>query len=220
MDEFRTPLTLTGRWVRLAPLSPNHAPALRVAARDPEVRRYMLRGPGQTLEELEAYIAFRLEGQRAGTDLPFTTMLRSEDHPVGMTGFLHIDRTNRSVEVGGTWLDSTLWRSPVNTESKYLLLRHAFESEKVHRVSLQTDLKNERSQRAIARLGAVREAVFRDDKLRPDGSYRTSVCYGILSPEWPHVRDELERMLAREWESPTSVRPRSETPPSPAEASR
>jgi len=180
----------------------------------------MLRGPGETLEELQAYIAFRLDGHRAGTDLPFTTVLRSEDRPVGMTGFLHVDRINCSVEIGGTWLDSALWRSPVNTESKYLLLRHAFEVEKVHRVSFQTDLRNERSQRAIARLGAVREAVLRDDKLRPDGSFRTSVFYGIVTSEWPSVRDALERMLAREWDSPAKVGPSSGAAPPRAEASR
>jgi RimJ/RimL family protein N-acetyltransferase len=100
-------------------------------------------------------------------------------------------------------LDTALWRTPVNTESKFLLLRHAFETEKVHRVSLQTDLRNERAQRAIARIGAVREAVFRDDKRLPDGNFRTSVVYGILTSEWPRVKAELEAKLARAWTPPT-----------------
>ena len=203
MNGFQPPVTLTGRWVRLVPLSAAHAPALRHAARDPEVRRFLLHGPGETMEELRALIDYRLEGMKAGTDLPFTTVLCSDDRPVGMTGFLHIDRTNLSVEVGGTWLDSEVWNTPVNTESKYLLFRYAFETGKVHRVTLQTDLRNERSQRAIARLGAAREATFREDKLRPDGSYRSSVYYGILLSEWPRVREDLERMLAREWKAPT-----------------
>jgi len=207
MSSSWAPVTLTGRWIRLVPLAAEHAPALRSAARDPEVRRHLLNSPGETLAEMDALIALRLNGQQKGTDLPFATTLRSGGQPVGMTGFLHIDRYNHSVEVGGTWLDSALWRTPVNTESKYLLFRHAFEVEKVHRVSLQTDLRNERAQRAIARLGAVREAALRDDKLRPDGSFRTSVYYSVLVSEWPTVKDGLERSLAREWHAALPVSP-------------
>jgi len=205
MEGFRPPVTLTGRWVRLVPLSLDHAPDLREAARDPEVRRYLLHGPGETPEQMRALIAYRLEQQRVGVDLPFTTVLRATDRPVGMTGFIHIDRTNQSVEVGGTWLDSALWRSPLNTESKYLLFRYAFETGRVHRVWLQTDLRNERAQRAIARAGALREATFREDKIRPDGSYRSSVYYGILVSEWSRVRDALESMLAREWKTSPEI---------------
>lgn len=202
MERFRTPVTLTGRWIRLVPLSPAHAPALRAAAWDPEVSRHILRGPGKSLDDVLALIALRLEEQTAGTGLPFTTVLRSDDRPIGMTGYLHIDRENHSVEVGGTWLDSALWQTPINTESKYLLFRYAFEDEKVHRITLQTDIRNERSQRAIERLGAIREALMRDDKLRTDGSYRSSVYYGILVSEWPVIKARLEKMLAREWEMP------------------
>jgi RimJ/RimL family protein N-acetyltransferase len=209
MDGFRRPVTLTGRWIRLVPLAPGHATALRAAAVDPEIGRYLLHGPGETLAEMEALVAYLLERQKAGTDLPFVTVLRSDNRPVGMTRYLHIDRTNHSVEVGGTWLDTALWRTPVNTESKCLLFRHAFETEKVHRVSLRSDLRNERAQRSIARLGAVREVVFRDDRLLPDGSFRSSVVYGILASEWPHVRDGLETMLAHEWNPPELRGPRA-----------
>lgn len=220
MEGFRAPVTLTGRWVRLVPLSFSHAAALREAAQDPEVRRHLLHGPGETLDEMRALISYRLERQKAGTDLPFTTVLRADDRPIGMTNFLNIDPTNGSVEVGGTWLDSAVWRTPVNTESKYLLFRYAFETGKVHRVTLQTDLQNERAQRAIERLGAVREATFRDDKLRPDGSYRSSVYYGILISEWPHVRDRLETLLAREWKGPPEIPPSAEPDASQREAGR
>src|SRR5208283_4482513 len=202
MESFRIPVTLQGRWIRLVPLALGHATALRAAAQDPEIRRYLIPGPGETQEEMESLISLLLDRQKAGTDLPFTIVLRADGRPVGMTRFLHVDRTNRSVEVGGTWLDSVLWRTPVNTESKFLLFRHAFETEKVHRVSLRADLKDERTQRAIARLGAVREAVFRDDRLLPDGTFRSSVAYGILASEWPHVRSGLEAMLAHEWDPP------------------
>ncbi|MGA8710865.1 MAG: GNAT family protein [Thermoplasmata archaeon] len=199
MTSFEAPVTLSGRWIRLVPLTPELATPLRAAARGPEIGRLMLNGPGTTLEEMNAFISFVLERQRAGTDLGFATVLLADGRPIGMTRFLNIDRVNHSVEIGGTWLDTALWRTPVNTESKYLLLRHAFETERVHRVSLQTDLRNERAQRAIARVGGVREAVFRDDKRLRDGNFRTSVVYGILTSEWPRVKAELEAKLARTW---------------------
>jgi len=199
MERFREPVTLTGRWVRLVPLEPEHAPALRVAARDPEVRRYLIHSPGETLADMEALISFRLQHQKDGSELPFAVLLRAGNQPIGMTAYLRIDQHNESVEVGGTWLDSAFWGTPVNTECKYLLFRHAFEAEKVHRVSLQTDLRNERSQRAIARLGTVREAVMRDDRLLADGTYRSSVFYSVLVSEWPRVKEGLEGMLAPEW---------------------
>ena len=199
---FDTPVTLAGRWIRLVPLAPELARPLREAAADPEIGKWMLHGPGTTLEEMNAFVSLVLDRQRAGTDLGFATLLEPGGRPVGMTRFLNIDRVNHSVEIGGTWVDARLWRTPVNTESKYLLLRHAFETEKVHRVSIQTDLRNERAQRAIARIGAVREAVFRDDKKLADGSFRTSVVYGILTSEWPRVKAELEAKLSRGWTPP------------------
>lgn len=210
MESFRVPLTLTGHWVRLVPLERSHARALRGAARDPEIGRLMLEGPGTTLEEMESFISLILERQATGTDLGFTTLVLPEERPVGMTRYLNIDRKNQSVEIGGTWLDSALWRTPVNTESKYLLLRHAFEDERVHRVSLQTDVRNERSRRAIERLGAVKEAVFRDDKLLRDGSFRSSVYYGIVVSEWPQVKAALEARLARGWNPPATTGSRIE----------
>jgi len=199
MPHFRSPLSLSGRWIRLDPLRLEDAPALRTAAWDPEAYRFLLRGPGTTVEDLRSFIESILRAQALGTDLAFTAVLASNGKTVGMTRYLNIDRENYSVEIGGTWFDRGLWRTPINTESKYLLLRHAFETENCHRVSLQTDLRNERAQRAIARLGAVREAVFREDKLLLDGSFRTSVIYGILASEWPRVKAELERKLSRDW---------------------
>jgi len=207
MPYFDHPVTLSGQWIRLVPLDPSHAPGLRVAARDPEVGRYLLHRPGTTPEEMQSLIAQIQSAERAGHVRAFTTLRQSDGHPIGMTNFLNIDPENRSVEIGGTWLDSAFWRTPYNTEAKYLMLRHAFETERVHRVSLQTNFKNERSQRAIARLGAVREAVFRDDKLLSDGSFRTSVVYGILESEWPAVKANLEAMLARPWTASASRSP-------------
>jgi RimJ/RimL family protein N-acetyltransferase len=199
MVDFQAPITLTGRGIRLVPLSLEHAPALRAGAVDPEIGRFLLPGPGTTLADMEAFITFLLERQKTGTELPFAIVHQADDRPVGMTRYLRIDRTNHSVEVGGTWLDAALGKTPLNTESKYLLFRHAFDTEKAHRVGLRVDLRDVRGQRSITRLGAIREAIFRDDTLLPDGSFRTSVVYGILTSEWPRVRAGLEAVLGHEW---------------------
>ncbi len=198
-ESFRTYPKLEGRFVRLVALDLAHRDPLAAAAQDPEVGRYILTAPGTTPGEMEAVIRTLLDRRAAGTDLPFTTIRVSDSVPVGMTRYLNIDRPNDAVEVGGTWLDRRLWRTPFNTESKYLLLTHAFETEGAHRVYLKTDVRNERSQRAIERLGAVREAVLREHIRLPDGQFRSSVFYGILASEWPKVKRGLEERLARPW---------------------
>ncbi|MGP8077541.1 MAG: GNAT family N-acetyltransferase [Thermoplasmata archaeon] len=200
-ESFRPPVTLRGTRITLVPLGPGFRDALRHAARDPEVSRLLGTSPGRTAEGVAAYIALLLRRQAEGTDLPFAVLQGPEERAVGVTRYLHIDRPNDSVEIG-TWLDSDLWRTPVNTEIKLLLLRHAFETEGAHRVVLQTDLRNERSQRAIARLGAVREGVLRGDRVVQDGYRRSSVIFSILADEWPSVRGRLERFLERPWPGP------------------
>lgn len=201
-ESFRIYPALNGRYVRLVPLDLAHRDALVEAAQDPEVGRYILTAPGTTPDEMEAVIRTLLARKAEATDLPFTTVRASDAKPVGMTRYLDIDRPNSSVEIGGTWLHRRLWRTPFNTESKYLLLRHAFETEGAHRVFLKTDVRNERSQHAIERLGAVREAVLREHILLPRGEYRSSVFYSILASEWPRVKQDLEQKLARPWTPP------------------
>lgn len=198
-DSFRSPITLTGRYIELVPLEREHRGALWRPASDPEVTRYLRSGSIRSEEEMDALIDLLLQAQSAGTDLPFTTRLLPSHQAVGMTRFLRIDRPNQWVEIGGTWLDPPYWRTPINTESKLLLMRHAFEVEKAHRVQLQTDSRNERSQRAIARLGAVREGVLREDVLLPGNYFRSSVYYSVLATEWPAVRSRLESFLDRPW---------------------
>jgi N-acetyltransferase len=205
-SSFRVPLRLTGRFIELVPLSVEHAPELTWALRDPEVSRFLRWPVGSTVEEVEETIRGLLAKQEAGTDLPFATVLRATGRTIGTTRYLRIDRPSHGVEIGGTLVDSEYWRTPVNTESKLLLLRHAFEAEGAHRVQLQTDLRNLRSQRAIERLGAVPEARLREDVLLTDGTYRTSVYYSILESEWPGVKGRLEGMLERPWSPPDRSR--------------
>ncbi len=197
--EFARPMTLRGRWVELVPLDPSHAAALRDAARDRDGLRYLLIDPGFFRGDLEGTIAAVLARQAAGHVVAFATTLLPERRPIGMTGFLDIDPATESVQIGGTWLDSRYWRTPVNTEAKWLMLRRAFDLEGAHRVWLQTDARNARSQAAIERLGAVREATLREDHLLPDGGFRDSVRYSILADEWPAIRDLLQGKLARPW---------------------
>jgi N-acetyltransferase len=219
--EFTPPVRLSGRHVELIPLSLEHAPSLAWAFRDPEVTRLLRPRIRPNVEEIEVLIQELLDHQAAGTDLPFATTLRGTGRPIGMTRFLRIDRASRGVEIGGTALDSVYWRTPVNTESKLLLLRYAFETERVHRVQLQTDSRNIRSQRAIERLGTRPEAHLRDDVLLWDDTFRTSYYYSILDREWPGVQTRLEAMLSPAWTPPPAAGPKmvarqdatSEAPP-------
>ena len=199
---FRPPVSLQGRYVELVPLELAHAPELLRFARRPEVTQYLRTGPIGTVATMEAVVRDLLEEQARGNDLPFATRLLRSHRLVGMTRFLRIERADDTVEIGGTLIDPALWRTPVNTEAKLLMLGHAFDVESAHRVQLQTDLRNERSQRAIARLGAVREGVLREDVLLPDGHRRSSVYFSVLSSEWPAVRDRLKAFLASAWEPP------------------
>lgn len=201
-ESFRPPLTLSGRYVELVPLERAHAPELFVLARRPEVTQYLRTGPIRSLREMEETIESLLALQSAGTDLSFTTRLLPSRRAIGMTRFLRIDRPNDGVEIGGTWIDPVLWRTPVNSEAKLLMLRHAFEVEGAHRVQLQTDSRNDRSQRAIARLGATREGVLREDVLLGNGYRRSSVYFSVLASEWPSVRARLESFLVRPWSPP------------------
>ena len=192
---FRTPIALTGKYVELVPLERAHASELWRAASSPEVWQYLRSGPVHSEQDLEAVIDQVLEAQVAGTDLAFTMRLLPSHRAIGQTRYLRIDRPNQCVEIGGTWLDPAYWRTPVNTEAKLLMFRHAFDVEGAHRVQFQTDLRNERSQRAIARLGAVKEGVLREDVVLTDGTLRSSVYFSVLASEWPAVRARLEATL-------------------------
>jgi RimJ/RimL family protein N-acetyltransferase len=138
-----------------------------------------------------------LSRAKKGTDLPFVAVQLSSGRVAGATRYLNIMPKDRGLEIGGTWYGPEFQRTAINTECKYLLLRHAFETLGCIRVQLKTDLRNERSQRAIERIGAVREGVLRNHMILPDGRYRHSVFYSILDTEWPQVKERLEQMLER-----------------------
>lgn len=190
------PVTLHGRHVRLEPLARQHAPDLLVAAADEAIWRYMPRPPPRELSGVESMIDEALVEARAGRQVPFAIIGAASGRAVGSTRYLEIRRENRGLEIGWTWLAAAAQRTVMNTECKYLLLRHVFETLGAIRVQLRTDLRNLRSQRAIERIGATREGVFRHERIMWDGYVRDSVFYSVIDGEWPAVKAGLEEKLA------------------------
>ena len=190
------PVTLTGRHVRLEPLRMEHATQLWPHANEAGIWLFMPYGPIDSPARVEWLVKDLLGRQARGTDLPFAQIDPISNQAIGMTRYMTIDAANKGLEIGGTWLGQTYRRTAINTEAKYLMLRHAFETLGTIRVQLRTDLRNERSQRAIERIGAAREGVFRHNVIMPDGYLRSSVFYSILEAEWPAVKVRLEGMLS------------------------
>ncbi len=190
------PLILEGRFIRLLPLSASHAAALFDVGHDVEIWRFMPYGSMDSLASMQAWVTLLLERQARGTDLPFVVWHRAHARPVGATRFMNADPANRAIEIGGTWFGAPYRGTMANPESKRLLLEHAFERLGCQRVQFRTDLRNVRSQRALERLGAVREGVWREHMILPDGYRRSSVFYSLLKNEWPAVKAGLERRIA------------------------
>jgi RimJ/RimL family protein N-acetyltransferase len=196
METFQIkPVTLEGVLVRLEPLSEAHIPNLAVAGRDESIWRYMSYGYLGEESAMRHWVADLLAAEHRGTDFPFTVIHRSTNNVIGATRYLDIRSEHRGLEIGGTWYAVEHQRTGVNTECKYLLLRHAFEVLGCIRVQLKTDSLNERSQRAIERLGAVHEGVLRSHMIMPDGRRRDSVYYSILDSEWPRIKERLLDMM-------------------------
>lgn len=193
---YTAPVTLWGRLVRLEPLTLEHAAPLFRVAQDDEVWRYMPVPVPETISMVESWIAEALELWACGQALPFAIVECATGLAIGSTRFLDISTHDHHVEIGWTWLGRAYWRTPINSECKYLLLRHAFETLGCVRVALKTDLRNERSQRAIERLGATREGILRRVVITHTGYPRSSVYYSILDDEWPPLRARLEQRLA------------------------
>ncbi len=191
------PVVLEGEHVRLEPLEARHAPELFEAGRDDAIWRYMPVPRAQAVADVERMIAEAQVGLDAGTDVPFAILYKETGRAVGSTRFLDISRAGRGLEIGWTWLGTRVQRTPVNTECKYLLLRHAFETLGAFRVCLKTDGRNARSQAAIARIGAKPEGVLRRNRLMWDGHLRDTVYFSILDDEWPAVKRDLERKLTQ-----------------------
>jgi RimJ/RimL family protein N-acetyltransferase len=185
------PVTLTGAHVILEPAADRHVGDLLAAAQDDTVWEHLPWPRPHT----EAEVAAMLEDERR-IALPFAQLEAATGRAVGITTYRDVDERHRTLEIGGTWLGRPWWRTAINTEAKLLFLGHAFETLGANRVAIKTDIRNERSQAAIARLGAVREGVVRHQYVRRDGTLRDTVLYSLIPEEWPAVRAHLQARLA------------------------
>jgi N-acetyltransferase len=203
------PIVLEGRFVRLEPLRIEHVASVAAAANGPRDTygwTSVPDGPAET----DGYVRRILAEQAAGRGLPFATVSRESGDVVGVTRFLNIEywawpkgNTNQrgaqlpdAVEIGGTWLSAQAQRTPINTEAKLLMLRHAFETWRVHRVRLVTDSRNVRSRAAIERIGGKLDGILRAHTPGSDGAIRDSAVYSLVEAEWPAIQVMLEARLA------------------------
>jgi RimJ/RimL family protein N-acetyltransferase len=194
-----TAFAIEGAYVRLEPLRAEHAASLWEIAK--EHLRDLFQWIPYRLESLDDFREFNrqvLEEQRRGTSIPFATFERAANQIVGTTRFMNMDLANRKVEIGSTWIAPPWQRTVVNTEAKYLMLRHAFEVWNCVRVELKTDALNQRSRQAILRLGAKEEGTLRKHMLTWNGRERDSVYFSILDTEWPEVKTRLVSKLGQE----------------------
>jgi N-acetyltransferase len=188
------PVTLEGRHARLEPLAKAHLAGLAEVGLDEELWRWIPTAV-RTREEMAAYIETALDEQRRGVSLPFAIVEKATGRAIGSTRYGNIDRTHHRVEIGWTWVAREWQRTAINTEAKYLLLKHAFESLRCMRVELKTDSLNERSRTAILRIGAKEEGIFRNHMITASGRIRHSAYYSIIDSEWPGVKARLEAKL-------------------------
>jgi RimJ/RimL family protein N-acetyltransferase len=190
------PVTLEGEHVRLEPVSPEHIQGLLAAGRDESIWRWMPRRP-VTRDDFQSVVEHAIAEQQHGRGLTWATVHRATGEVVGSTSFLNVSAHDNRLEIGATWITPTLQRTAINTEAKYLQLRHCFEDLGCLRVELKTDARNLNSQRAIERIGAVREGVFRKHMRTQGGFQRDSVYFSITDDEWSGVKRRLEIMLGR-----------------------
>lgn len=191
---FLEPVTLVGNLVTLEPLRQDHHDGLVDAARDGELWRLWYTSVPRA-QDMRQEIDRRLGLQAVGSMLPFTARRNDTGRVIGMTTYMHADPVNRRLEIGSTWNAVSAQRTGTNTESKLLLLAHAFEDLGCIAVEFRTHWMNQQSRSAIARLGAKQDGVLRNHERLPDGSLRDTVVFSIIEPEWPSVRNELERRL-------------------------
>ncbi len=188
------PVILEGRSIRLEPLTLDHAAKLYRHG-SAEIFEWMVDWP------LDASLAAYLEWERRGLAIPgsqlFAIVLQATGEPIGSTSFFDVRPANRAIEIGRSWIGRTHQGTAANPEAKLLLLQHAFDALGALRVQLKTDARNLQSQRAIEKLGAVREGTLRNYQIRADGRPRDTVMYSITAGEWPAVKAGLLERLAR-----------------------
>ena len=204
-DLWTTPVNLTGRIVQLVPLSMAHIPALTLAGRNESIWKYMLYANLTTAESMSSWVQDILQRQQEGTDLAFTVFHLETGQVAGATRYLEMRPLHRSLEVGGTWFSPDFQGTLVNPECKYLMMKYAFEKLNCIRVQFKADVRNQRSIRAIEKMGAIREGILRNHYILQDGTFRDSVFYSILDREWPTVKKLLHERLSSSDEGQGSI---------------
>lgn len=189
------PVVLEGRFVRLEPIATQHADGLLAVGGDPTIWRWMPRGPLLSVADALDYIRDASRPSRDGPQLTFACIERRSGRVAGSSRLFDLRPEHCTLEIGWTWLGVAFQRTALNTEMKLLMLKHAFDSLGALRVQFKTDHENIPSQRALERIGAVREGVLRAHRIRPDGSRRDSVYFSILAGEWSAVRQRLAARL-------------------------
>ncbi len=185
---------LRGKSVALVPLEKKHTGELWQAGKAEEIWTFMATSI-RSEAEMEASVTEALKERELGSQYPFTVKAEESGKVIGSTRFLNISENNKSAEIGWTWYHPDAWRTRVNTETKLLLLTHAFEEWKLNRIQFKTDSRNIRSQKAISRLGAIKEGVLRKDRIISGGYCRDTVYYSIIREEWQGVKERLLEKL-------------------------
>ena len=196
MTQTLDPVVLEGRHVRLEPLSLDHLSDLLQVGLDPDLWRWT-RDRIRGADDLGCYVERALAERDRGVALPFAIVELEGGRAVGSTRYAALAPEHRRLEIGWTWIGVPWQRTAVNTETKWLMLRHAFETLGCLRVELKTDALNARSRAAILRIGATEEGTLRSHMVTEDGRVRDTVYFSVLAAEWPHVKARLEARLAR-----------------------
>lgn len=185
---------LSGEAIRLVPMEENHTARLADALASPAIWEFTWRKITSS-EQLTPLLTTALTNKLNGTEAPFTIVDRSTGHIIGTTRIQHLDQKHRNAEIGCTWINPDYWRTRVNTEAKSLLLHYCFEELQLVRVQFSVIGNNHRSQRAVERLGGVKEGVLRNHRIRSNGEVLDNVIYSILDSEWPEVKAHLHYLL-------------------------
>lgn len=188
------PELFEGSRVQLYPLELSQAEELFECGKHEGIWTYLPNGV-KTLEDMILLIQSSLKSKELGLEYPFVVFDKELNRLVGSTRFLNISEPNKNLEIGWTWYSPVVWRTRVNTECKYVLLKYCFDEFKAVRVQFKADVRNDRSNNAIRRIGATHEGVLRQDRILHDGFIRNANIYSIIDTEWQEVKSRLEEYL-------------------------
>lgn len=195
MNWIQKPVLLEGQKVKLAPLGSEHFPSLLEIGKQKIIwENFTIDGSDeeQLISNLQSGMLMRASGEQ----YPFAIIDKKTGKTIGSTRFLNIFSEHRKLEIGSTWYDPAYWGTGYNTECKYLLLEHCFETLKTARVQLQTSEKNLRSRAAIQKIGATFEGMLRKERILPNGNFRNTAVFSIIDDEWPQVKQMLQKRLS------------------------